>query len=306
MQTCSWHIAGILTPVTGCVTARDLRYAVLRMVYNGFQPKADDEEDTGMSFYPCAALMSHSCDPILTRWDCPPGSDSELGHEYRVNRDLPAGSELTWSYLSFEDLYEHTQNRKTRCRNWHMDCACVRCSAEVDTARGIVCASSGEITFWAPARGKFQDFPSGRAVTIAEQARFFEAETAAEVAAGDAGPQGRASLAKAIDAARRGGVGQSGFLARLLEKAAKAAKEERDTAEAEVLAAEAKEIFEQILPFGTPDLADIALFLAEAAVANRSADAVEICEEALELAEAFYTDESEQYHKLSALLYRLR
>ena len=101
-------------------------------------------------------------------------------------------------------------------------------------------------------------------------------------------------------------MGQSGFLARLLEKAAKAAKEERDTAEAEVLAAEAKGIFEEILPFGTPNLADLALFLAEAAVANRSANAVEICEEALELAEAFYTDESEQYHKLSALLYRLR
>ena len=53
-----------------------------------------------------------------------------------------------------------------------------------------------------------------------------------------------------------------------------------------------------------PDLADIALFLAEAAVANRSADAVEICEDALELAEAFYTDDSEEYRKVSTLLDR--
>jgi hypothetical protein len=285
------------------VNVRDFHAAVLRVTYNGFYPQDKAHEDTGFSYYYATALMSHSCDPVLSRLSWEFGENGERGHEYRANRDLPAGSELTHSYLGVDELYESTQHRQDSCRSWLMDCSCVRCCATVDNARGIVCGSCGDITFWEPARQRFQDCGAcGRAVSQAEQMRFFAAEKAAEAASSDSGRDDRASLKAAIDAARRGGLGQSGFLARLLEKAAKAASEANEMVAAEVYWADAKYILEQILPFGTTNLADAAELWADAAVAVDSTAAPEICEEALELAEVFYSEESDEYRKLSEYL----
>ncbi|CAJ1424063.1 unnamed protein product [Effrenium voratum] len=99
--------------------------------YNSFE-FSDDPPSSAL--YLQASFHSHDCDPNAN-WV----SDGKL--VLRARRPVSAGEEVTISYLSDEELFESTKERRMRLRlSKAFECRCQRCELRWDQSRGMRCA----------------------------------------------------------------------------------------------------------------------------------------------------------------------
>mmetsp|Transcript_130121 Transcript_130121/g.376451 ORF Transcript_130121/g.376451 Transcript_130121/m.376451 type:complete len:499 (+) Transcript_130121:63-1559(+) len=93
-------------------------------------------EPHGFSTFFLPSFLSHSCRPnSMWHYD---GDNFVL----RARQDIPAGTEVTVSYLSEETLLESTARRRSRLMaSKHFLCCCSTCMDRIDKVRGFCCPS---------------------------------------------------------------------------------------------------------------------------------------------------------------------
>ncbi|CAK9098337.1 SET domain-containing protein SmydA-8 [Durusdinium trenchii] len=98
--------------------------------YNSFEYSDDP---VASAIYLQASFHSHDCNPN-SNWV----ADEQL--VLRARRPIAAGEEVTISYLSDEELFEATMERRMRLRiSKDFHCLCQRCSEHWDRSRGVRC-----------------------------------------------------------------------------------------------------------------------------------------------------------------------
>eukprot|EP00434_Breviolum_minutum_P017544 symbB.v1.2.015484.t1/scaffold1083.1/size139395/3 len=106
--------------------------------YNSFEYSDDP---VASAIYLQASFHSHDCNPNAT-WVA-----DDAGLTLRARRHIAVGEEVTISYLSDEELFESTSQRRMRLKiSKDFDCSCPRCCELWDRSRGVRC-QCGHIRF---------------------------------------------------------------------------------------------------------------------------------------------------------------
>lgn len=160
------------------IDPHDWNVATLRVTYNGFLPPGSPEGyDYGFVVFEITSFISHSCDPTCCRVWVTDEAGEVAGHAYIANRDLPAGGELTFSYIGDQDCYADTASRREWLSLWQFTCGCPRCSAEADTTRGFTCPECSGDIFFHPEKGAFVSHcECGRRISMSDTREFLKEE----------------------------------------------------------------------------------------------------------------------------------
>lgn len=103
--------------------------------YNSF---GHHTESDGLVLYNRISMMAHSCSATA----CWHYGDSDA-FVLRARQYLPAGAELTISYIGDDDLFKCLSVRREKLSGWLFVCHCIRCDEPVDRARGFRCPFCG-------------------------------------------------------------------------------------------------------------------------------------------------------------------
>jgi len=108
----------------------------------------------GYSVYFISSFLAHSCLP-----NCVWHYDDDQNFVLRARTEIPAGRELSVSYLSEDALLQPTPKRQKVLESTKSFlCQCERCTARIDLGRGFRCPHCREGTiFLAPAWGTSRD-----------------------------------------------------------------------------------------------------------------------------------------------------
>lgn len=99
--------------------------------YNSFEYSDDP---VASAIYLQASFHSHDCNPNAN-WVA-----DDAGLTLRARHFIPAGQEVTISYLSDEELFESTSQRRMRLKiSKDFHCCCQRCAELWDRSRGVRC-----------------------------------------------------------------------------------------------------------------------------------------------------------------------
>eukprot|EP00931_Biecheleriopsis_adriatica_P050493 TRINITY_DN29239_c0_g1_i2.p1 TRINITY_DN29239_c0_g1~~TRINITY_DN29239_c0_g1_i2.p1 ORF type:complete len:282 (-),score=60.66 TRINITY_DN29239_c0_g1_i2:489-1289(-) len=132
-------LRSLLASLFACRTEHSLEEALvtkfftllLAWKYNSFEYS---EEPPSSAVYFQSSFHSHDCSPNAN-W-----TEGDDAFVLRARQRIEAGEEICISYLSDEELFESTVERRRRLElSKSFVCKCARCEAPWDTCRGVRC-----------------------------------------------------------------------------------------------------------------------------------------------------------------------